>query len=160
MPSGPYFRVTSIRFTASALYCTALYSNFIFSNGDIHPQENGLLAKISLSDGSIQWTAPFTYLFGNDPLLILSPDEQDVLLFSSWNDQIQVRDYATSDGSELGGKFEPCSIDQCVMYNAIVASDGTLRMVNDTTDYVSGSQFQMIIMQKEFDEIFKDGFGG
>lgn len=160
VPSGPYFRITSIRFTASAFYCTALYSNFIFSNGGPTPQESGLVAKIALSDGSIQWTAPFAYLFGNDPLLVLSSDEQDVLLFSSWNDKIQVRDYATADGSELGGKFEPCNVDECAMYNAILAPDGTLRMVNDTTDYVSGSQFQMIIMQKEFDEIFKDGFGG
>jgi hypothetical protein len=46
------------------------------------------------------------------------------------------------------------------MYHAIIAPDGTLRIVNDTSDYISGSQFQMIIMQKEFDEIFKDGFGG
>jgi hypothetical protein len=159
MPAGPYFRVTSIRFTDSALYCTVLFSNFTFANGDIHPQESGLVSKIALSDGSIQWTTPFTYLFGSDPLLVLGSDDQDLLLFSSWNDRIQVRDYATADGSELGGKFEPCNIDQCAIYNAILASDGTLRMVNDTTDYVSGSQFQMIIMQKEFDKIFADGFG-
>lgn len=160
MPSGPYFLVTSIRFSASALYCTVIYSNFIFTNGGPTPQESGLVVKISLSDGSIQWTTPFTYLFGNDPLLALDPDENDVLLFSSWNDQIQVRDYAAADGSELGGKFEPCDVDQCDMYHAIIAPDGTLRMVNDTADFVSGSQFQMIIMQKEFDEVFKDGFGG
>jgi hypothetical protein len=160
MPSGSYFFVGSIRFTASALYCTILYSNFIFASPDPHPQESGLVVKIALSDGSIQWTTPIAYLFGSNPFLVLSPDEQDVLLFSSWRDQIQVRDYATADGSKLGGKFEPCDVDQCDMYHAIIAPDGTLRIVNDTSDYISGSQFQMIIMQKEFDEIFKDGFGG
>lgn len=158
MPTGPYSQVTSLRFTASNLYCTVIGGNIIYGGAD--PEEGGLIARIALSDGTVQWTAPFNYLFAHNPLLIIGSGEQDVLLFSSWNYQIQVRDYATADGSELGGKFEPCNIDQCAMYDAIIAPDGTLRMVNDTTDYVSGSQFQMIIMQKEFDEIFKDGFGG
>lgn len=158
MPSGPYSRITSMRFTASGLYCTVIGGNIIYGGGN--PVENGLVAKIALADGTVQWTAPITYLFADNPFLVVSPDEKDVLLFSGWVTQTQVRDYATSDGMQLGGKFEPCDVDQCVLYDAIQAPDGTLQMVHDITDYVSGSEFQMTIMQKEFDEIFKDGFGG
>lgn len=149
-----------MHFTADALYCTLIGTNIIFGSGNANPVESGLVVKIGLGDGSAQWTAPFTYMFWDNPRLILSSDEQEVVLLSGWNDQIQVRNYATADGIELGAKFEPCDVDQCALFDAILTPDGTLRMVNDTTDYLSGSEFQMITMQSELDEIFGDGFGG
>jgi hypothetical protein len=159
MPTGPYAQITSMRFTANELYCTVIGTNIIYGGGDLHPEMQGLIEKIALADGAIQWATPISYLFGNNPRLVVSPDEQDVLLFSGWLTQTQIRDYGTSDGTLLGGKFDPCGVDLCGLFDAIQAPDGTLRMLHDTTDYVSGSQFQMTIMQKEFDKIFADGFG-
>jgi hypothetical protein len=158
MPSGPYGRVISPRFTTTDLYCTAVGSNIIFGGGQ--PVEDGLVAKVSLTNGAVEWTTPFTYVFGNWPTLVIDPSGNDVLMLSGWGNSTQVRDYATTDGAELGGKFESCDVDQCALFRAIVAPDGTVRMVNDTTDYVSGSEFQLTTMQKEFDKIFADSFGG
>jgi hypothetical protein len=51
-----------------------------------------------------------------------------------------------------------CEVDECVVFQGIVVADGTLRMVRDTTDFYSGSAFEITIMQNEFDKVFASGF--
>jgi hypothetical protein len=81
-----------------------------------------------------------------------------VLAFSSWYDTTQIWRLAMADGAQLGGEFEPCDVDQCVLYRAIVANDGSVRMVHDTKDFFSGSDFEMTILQNVRDTLFANGF--
>jgi len=166
MPSGLYNIARSPRFTGSDLYFELTYHGAIFSSGAPLPIEDGLLMKLAMSDGSIEWSSSVPYVFGHSPRLVLDSNGTDLLTFSSWGtftllssgDATQVRKYAASDGALIVSKLEPCRVDQCVLYDAIIALDGTLRMVHDTSDYSSGSLFELTTMQNEFDKIFANGF--
>jgi hypothetical protein len=120
---------------------------------------NGAVAKLSLSTGALAWSSALPYVRGYWPRLVLDPNHNQVISFAGWGDRTQLRRYSISDGTPLGSKFETCAVDQCLLYQAILATDGTLRMVHDTTDYVSGSAFELTTLQNIFDTIFADGFG-
>lgn len=155
MPPGPYNSAAAMRFTANDVYFT-LTQNLIFGGG--HPVLNGLVVKQALADGAIEWSSPLTYVFANSPRLVLDSNNAAVLTFSGWGNMTRVQQFAMPDGTLRGGKLESCGVDQCLLERAIIATDGTLRLVHDTTDYFSGSAFELTTMQNEFDKVFANGF--
>lgn len=157
MPTGTWNFVRSVRFVGDDMYMPLISSGLVFNGSG--GQVDGLLAKLSLSSGAIEWSSPLPYRLGFSPRVVLDPYHNQAITFTVWGDRTQLRRYSMSDGTPLGNKFETCGVDQCVLYQAILATDGTLRMVHDTTDYFSGSAFELTTLQNVSDTIFADAFG-
>src|SRR5579884_257736 len=158
MPIGDWNTVRSFRYAGDDIYFALIRSDQTSYSGG-NPLLNGAVAKLSLSTGALAWSSALPYVRGYWPRLVLDPNHNQVISFAGWGDRTQLRRYSISDGTPLGSKFETCAVDQCLLYQAILATDGTLRMVHDTTDYVSGSAFELTTLQNIFDTIFADGFG-
>jgi hypothetical protein len=119
----------------------------------------GAMLELSLADGSVGWTAPIPYVFGSPPRPVLDPVDAQLLVFSSWDDGTQSVRLALSDGSQRQRAFIPCHVDTCTLNQAMRASDGTLRLAHDTTDYASGSAVELTVLSTDTDAIFADAFG-
>ena len=166
MPSGSFNRAISPTFNANDVYFALTKSGPIFNNGGPLPMMDDLLVKLAMNDGTVEWSSPVPQVVGHPPRIVMDPNSPNLLTFSSWGtftvsssgNATEVRKYATPDGALLVSKIEPCHVDQCVLFDAMMASDGTLRMVHDTTDYYSGSLFELTTMQNEIDMIFENGF--
>ena len=159
MPStGRYDFMHSPHFNGNDLYFVLTYSGIAFGGGP-PPVMNSLLVKLAMADGAIDWSFPLTYVRGDTPRLVLNSGGDELFTFSTFGDRTQIRRYAMADGAVLGSIFEPCKVDSCVLYDAMLAPDGTLRMVHDTTNYASGSLFELTTIESAaFDGIFADGF--
>ena len=156
-PAGPYSFVWSLRSTADDLYFSLVGYNFFYEGGQ--QLRSGLVAKLDRATGTIDWSAPVSTISTCGPVLALDANSASVLMLSNWaTNSTLFRQFAMSDGRELGSKVEPCDVDQCVLYQVRVVDDGTIRMVHDTTDYYNGSAFELTIMQEDFEKIFASSF--
>lgn len=156
LPSGGWNSVRSLRFGPDDIYFV-LTSNVSFWGAN--SEFTGLVARVSLSTGSIVWSAELPYLFFDSPRLVLDPNDGQVISLASWNNQTQLRRFSMVDGTVLGGESNACDVDSCFLSSAILAPDGTLRMVLDTSDFVSGSAFELTTLENRIDVIFTDEFG-
>jgi len=157
MPVGGWSAVRSVRFAGGDVYLALTSSGLIY--GGRNPELTGAVVKISQDNGVIEWFSPVPYLLGHSPRLVLDTNDNQVLSLAGWGDRTQLRRLSMSDGTPLGNKFETCAVDQCLLFYAILATDGTIRMVHDTTDYYSGSEFELTTLPNIADLIFADGFG-
>ncbi len=154
MPNtGGYSRALSMRFTSDALYAVLSY-NYAFG----YPTLNSLVVKLALSDGHLEWGTPIPYIFGQRPALVLDSANDVAFTFNSWGDRTRWTRLRLADGVMIGSRYEPCGVDQCFFWQAVLASDGTLRTVQDTTDLHSGSAWQLSTLPNDVDSIFQTGF--
>jgi len=137
-----------IRFSSSDVYFYLYDSPPIVYASNTGPF-SGYVVKLALSDGHMAWNSAFPYVRGSGaavvapPTLLLDVASQRLLLLTSLNARMRFRTLSTQDGTELAQRVESMGVENFVLHDLFLTDDGALRLINDTTDTISGSAWQV-----------------
>lgn len=155
LPNSTRIAIRSIKFSGSAVYFY-LYDNPAINYAGIAAPRQGYVVKLAESDGHMEWNTSSTFAFSAfadivvPPILLLDAASQDLLLLTSYARKIQLRKFSGSDGTELTTRNENMNVDGFSIYDLMLANDGTLTIVADTTDTVTGSAWEVVSLSHPF----------